>query len=522
MLSERRQVANFTLTEISKLPSVLDAAAALACIYDFAEHPYFKWASSPTTRLEDFRASQAPYLHYVEQFSRALTVVLGRTSTIKERLATVFENVAEEHGHGRFDGSHRNTYEGYLRAVGVRDDAIYAPCSPRFYVASQSLLDFCLANPVEMGAAAVGIIEYTHIKIARLLAEMIHRRFWGDLDAQRHYRLHAEIDADHALSLFELCHDGWKEPRTRERIAFAMAFSVQVWWSQFESLLPAEPIKPSPTDGIRHLLDRHAAKQAVGALDMGRLACDVPVRMRHGTDEYQEARAISIGEHGLVVRGIAAPPVDADVEVVIDKLSSKQAVIPGRVRSSPNENGEFCIEFLMGEPQRAIVRAFVCELVGTTRPEAASVSNTVPRPVLGGCDHVGVRVTDAARARAFYEFLGFRLDLDDTWEEHRALGMINDAGFRINLIYNAVPRPSNANILQDEPVKWAGLTHLALSVENIDEVAQFLSQHGITITEGPWALGNQRRICFIRDPDNNVIEFTERWSNQPAELVASR
>lgn len=532
MLTSRCNVADFALADIASASSVLDAAETLARIYDFAKHPYFVWANAPTTKLEEFRASQAPYLQYVEQFSRSLAIVLGRTSSMHHRLTTVFDNVSEEHGHGKFDGSHRNTYEGYLRAIGVRDEAIHAPCPPRFYVASQSLLDFCLANTVEMGAAAVGMVEYTHIKIARLLAEMIHRRFWGDLDAQRHYRLHAEIDAEHALSLFALCHDGWKESRSRENIAFAMAFSVQVWWAQFEALIPAQKLEASPSDGIRQLLDAGAAKEAVGELDLSRVKCDLPVRVRNLGESWQAVRATSIGESGVAVQGLPALPVDAEVEVMLGEPLAAPLVLQGRVRSKPREDGELCVEFIMDDARSAELKETIRTHFLLKKPEQStrsngahngSSSNGFAKLEIGTCDHVGIRVTDAERARSFYALFGFRLDADDTWEEHRALGLVNDAGLRLNLIYNAVPRGAQANVLMDEPQKWAGYTHLALSVKSLDDVVQFLAHHEIPITEGPLMLGNQRRICFVRDPDNNVIEFTERWSQyQPPELGASR
>jgi catechol 2,3-dioxygenase-like lactoylglutathione lyase family enzyme len=127
-------------------------------------------------------------------------------------------------------------------------------------------------------------------------------------------------------------------------------------------------------------------------------------------------------------------------------------------------------------------------------------------------DHIGIRVTDLPRALAFYGLLGFELEPGEAWEEHRAVGLINEAGLRLNLIYNGKPRDETANILMDEPEKWPGFTHLALLIDDLDEVMRLLAEHGIALTEGPMALGEQRRICFIRDPDGNVIEFTERWA----------
>ncbi|MDI1483822.1 iron-containing redox enzyme family protein [Polyangium sp. y55x31] len=351
------RVSDITLSEITAGASVLDGAEALSRVYDFHKHPYFSWMRAPATRLEEFRRSQAPYLHFVEHFSRALTAVLARVPAIDRRLSTVYENVAEEHGHGTLESTHRGTFAEYLRAIGLGEADAARECPIRVAVAYQSLLDFCLVNPAEMGAAATGIVEYTHIKISTMLAQTIHERFWGDLDAQRHYRLHAEIDADHAVSLFALCEEGWKHPASARRIAYAMAYGVHVWWSLFDAMCPAEILVPSATDGIRPLIDGSPAREPLVAQASGRRPCDLPARMRHEGGAWQTGRATSLGPYGLVLAGLRPPPLDAAIEVSIDGLFSAPLPIPGRVRSPAGEHGGFCVEFVLdNESQRAEVR----------------------------------------------------------------------------------------------------------------------------------------------------------------------
>jgi len=50
------------------------------------------------------------------------------------------------------------------------------------------------------------------------------------------------------------------------------------------------------------------------------------------------------------------------------------------------------------------------------------------------------------------------------------------------------------------PEKHPGITHLALAVSG-------LARQGIRVTEGPVALPDGSSMIFVRDPDNNVIEF---------------
>lgn len=125
-------------------------------------------------------------------------------------------------------------------------------------------------------------------------------------------------------------------------------------------------------------------------------------------------------------------------------------------------------------------------------------------------DHVGLRVTDRDAAARFFAGLGFRPEPGEYAPEHQALGLINDAGVRLNLIYNAVPAPGGTNVLMDFPDKWPGWTHAAFVVDDLDALLDWLCAEGIRVTEGPVVYGGgRRRVCFIRDADGNVIEFNE-------------
>jgi catechol 2,3-dioxygenase-like lactoylglutathione lyase family enzyme len=134
---------------------------------------------------------------------------------------------------------------------------------------------------------------------------------------------------------------------------------------------------------------------------------------------------------------------------------------------------------------------------------------------VGHIDHVGIRVTDRGRAQRFYERLGFRIDPDEESPRSRSCGLVNDAGARINLIYNARELShgesgAGRNVLMDVPEKWPGYTHAAFIVDDLAALVRWFDAHGIAITEGPSVFGHGRRkVCFVRDPDGNVLEFDE-------------
>ena len=122
-------------------------------------------------------------------------------------------------------------------------------------------------------------------------------------------------------------------------------------------------------------------------------------------------------------------------------------------------------------------------------------------------DHVGIRVTNRDVSRAFYQKLGF-VETEYLANE-QANEMETASGMRINLIMNGAKRPNNANILLDEPIKYAGFTHAAFVVDDIEKLQAWLQANQIPITEGPRQFVPRRITLFIRDPDGNVLEFNQ-------------
>jgi catechol 2,3-dioxygenase-like lactoylglutathione lyase family enzyme len=124
-------------------------------------------------------------------------------------------------------------------------------------------------------------------------------------------------------------------------------------------------------------------------------------------------------------------------------------------------------------------------------------------------DHVGLRVTDIDEAQKFYARLGFEPDPGEESPRAKARGLVNAGGVRIHLIYNGIA-DEGGNVLMDVPVKRPGYTHAAFIVDDLDDLVEWLGKEGIAITEGPSIFGHGRRkVCFIRDPDRNVLEFNQ-------------
>ena len=120
-------------------------------------------------------------------------------------------------------------------------------------------------------------------------------------------------------------------------------------------------------------------------------------------------------------------------------------------------------------------------------------------------NHVGLRVTDLEITRAFYESLGFEFLVGPVGPEPVAI-MEHPSGVNINFILNAND-PTKLNRLMDVPEKHTGFTHIALEVLDLDKVKAQLGALGHAITGGPITTPEGASFLFIRDPDDNVIEF---------------
>ncbi|MGK7927008.1 MAG: VOC family protein [Spirulina sp.] len=127
-------------------------------------------------------------------------------------------------------------------------------------------------------------------------------------------------------------------------------------------------------------------------------------------------------------------------------------------------------------------------------------------------NHIGLRISNLDRTREFYEKLGFVFLVGPVGPEPVAI-MEHSSGININFILNA-SSTIGKNILMDIPEKHPGYTHVALEVTNLDTVRSRLQEKNIPIKDGPIVMPNGATFIFIRDPDNNVIEFHQPASRE--------
>lgn len=119
-------------------------------------------------------------------------------------------------------------------------------------------------------------------------------------------------------------------------------------------------------------------------------------------------------------------------------------------------------------------------------------------------NHIGIRIADKERSIAFYQQLGFQFSQDAGFEQGHPIVMRHPSAVVLNLLGPASQRDAG-NILMDVDEKHTGITHFALTVENLGEARAFVEANDIAIT-GSFSFKGMSAI-FIRDPDRNVIEL---------------
>ncbi len=128
-------------------------------------------------------------------------------------------------------------------------------------------------------------------------------------------------------------------------------------------------------------------------------------------------------------------------------------------------------------------------------------------------DHVGIRITDRKRSVEYYEFLGFKIEVEVDFDD--VIVMKNANGVEINLVVNGEDLNHGKNILMDVPEKHTGFTHIALRVDSILATLKMLEENNITISQGPVTFGRDGHVSvFLRDPDRNTLELRGRIEDE--------
>ena len=138
-----------------------------------------------------------------------------------------------------------------------------------------------------------------------------------------------------------------------------------------------------------------------------------------------------------------------------------------------------------------------------------------------GFHHTAIATTDLAMMIDFYRsMLGFELVTEQSWDAgserhdaltglpgsaaHYAVLRLSNAYLELFQYVSPAPRPN----APDRPVSDAGLTHIAVVVDDIDAEFARMCEAGVRFHCPPGPRG-PFRATYGRDPEGNVFELIE-------------
>jgi lactoylglutathione lyase len=120
--------------------------------------------------------------------------------------------------------------------------------------------------------------------------------------------------------------------------------------------------------------------------------------------------------------------------------------------------------------------------------------------------HTCYRIGDIDASVSFYELLGLK--------ENRRMDIGEEA---VNVFMGLPGQEAVLGLTHNHGVtayeSGTGYGHIALAVEDLDEVLAGLAEHGVQPEKPPYRPGGRTtgsRIAFVRDPDQYRVELVER------------
>lgn len=171
------------------------------------ENDYFVSLDKLTVKpsLTKFLTSQECFISAVDNWSKALGLMLFHVPTDKERLI-IIKNLMDEHGEGDLTKSHTNTFKLLLQSLGYdKEILLYNDTLPSYFSVktfNTNLMDTISGESWIYCVAMLGMIEYTYITVSK----KIHNYLLNHLEHDKinHYSTHEIVDVTHATELFSL------------------------------------------------------------------------------------------------------------------------------------------------------------------------------------------------------------------------------------------------------------------------------------------------------------------------------
>jgi glyoxylase I family protein len=121
--------------------------------------------------------------------------------------------------------------------------------------------------------------------------------------------------------------------------------------------------------------------------------------------------------------------------------------------------------------------------------------------------HIAIICSDYEKSKHFYcEILGLKIQREVYREERKSYKLDLEVGNQYQIELFSFPDPPS----RPSRPEAAGLRHLAFEVENVEEAAVHIKEHGIFVEPVRIDEFTGKRFTFFADPDGLPIEFYEK------------
>ncbi len=201
------------------------------------ENPYFKTLRNGEMPLGQFRKTQEQFYFAVVFFSRPMSALVGRIPNAKDRL-DILHNVLEEHGELNEDNFHATIFQKFLKSIGSDvEDFEQVVLSPQVRAFNSVLTTSCTFDELEVGIACMGIIERAFADISALIGKSMVARNWVKEEELYHYKLHADLDIQHAEEFFAVIERFWEDEKKQYFIKQGLELGAYIFDRLYRDLL---------------------------------------------------------------------------------------------------------------------------------------------------------------------------------------------------------------------------------------------------------------------------------------------
>ena len=167
---------------------------------------------------DEFIITQMVFLEAVKYFSIPMFIIASKLDSYKER-SGIIENIIDEHGNGKIDKAHGNTFQAFLFSLGVTRAMLNNNETNNVAKTFNESLYKCAINESTFRSIAMmAIIEERYAEISLSIVRAILDKGWIDKNKLTHYSLHGHLDVKHADGFYNIIENGWGNKLKKEEI----------------------------------------------------------------------------------------------------------------------------------------------------------------------------------------------------------------------------------------------------------------------------------------------------------------